>query len=84
MTALQQGLLLPLSWYWANWDREMEQSPGQRMASGSFSCLVVVLLAPTVFLCLVTIPGYFVVIMFANPVSGIFATFPFFTGRRSR
>ena len=27
-TTLQQGLLLPLSWYWANWDREMEQSLG--------------------------------------------------------
>ena len=80
-TTLQQGLLLPLSWYWANWGREMEQSPGQRMASGSFSCLVVVLLAPTVFLCLVTIPGVLVVQLFAFPVFGILATVPFFSNR---
>jgi len=71
MTALQQGVLLPLAWYWANWAREMNESPQQRLASKRFSCLVIVLLAPTVFLCLVLLPCGFVAGMFGFPIIGL-------------
>ena len=54
---LQQGVLLPLSWYWANFARELDESPQQQLASKRFSCLVMVLNAPTVFLCLVLLPS---------------------------
>ena len=74
MTALQQGVLLPLAWYWANWAREMEESPQQRLASKRFSCLVIVLLAPTVFLCLALLPCGFVAGMFGFPVIGLVAS----------
>jgi hypothetical protein len=74
MTVLQQGVLLPLAWYWANWAREMDESPQQRLASKRFSCLVIVLLAPTVFLCLALLPCGFVAGMFGFPVIGIVAS----------
>ena len=74
MTALQQGVLLPLAWYWANWAREMDESPQQRLASKRFSCLVIVLLAPTVFLCLALLPCCFVAVTFGFPVIGIVAS----------
>lgn len=73
MTALQQGVLLPLSWYWANFARELDESPQQRLASKRFSCLVMVLNAPTVFLCLVLLPCGFVAGMFGFPVIGMSA-----------
>ena len=71
MTTLQQGVLLPLAWYWANWAREMDESPQQRLASGRFSCLMIVLLAPTVFLCLALLPCSFVALAFGFPVIGL-------------
>ena len=71
MTALQQGVLLPLSWYWANFARELDESPQQQLASGRFSCLVMVLNAPTVFLCLVLLPCTFVAGLFGFPVIGM-------------
>ena len=71
MFALQQGVLLPLSWYWANFARELDESPQQQMASKRFSCLVMVLNAPTVFLCLVLLPCTFVAGFFGFPVIGM-------------
>ena len=73
MTALQQGVLLPLSWYWANFARELDESPQQQLASKRFSCLVMVLNAPTVFLCLVLLPCTFVAGLFGFPVIGMSA-----------
>jgi len=71
MATLQQGVLLPLAWYWANWAREMDESPQQRLASGRFSCLMIVLLAPTVFLCLALLPSCFFALAFGFPVVGL-------------
>lgn len=81
-TSLQQGLLIPLAWFWSNWGYRKGEMTDQAQSSGNaLICLLIIAMAPTVIFCLIAVIGVVVVTTFSFPVVGILALFPFISSR---